>query len=416
MPSLRPLSSTDHPVTMYSSSRSRPQIQRTTRQVTMYSLRLLSVTQDPTNQPPSHNVFFTTVRVVSKSDRPPTKSQCIPCNGSHRLQIQWTTRQVTMYSLRLLSVTQDTTNQPPSHNVFFTTTRVVSKSDRPPTKSQCIPCNGSHRLQIQWTTRQVTMYSLRLLSVTQDPTNQPPSHNVFFTTARVVSRSDRPPTKSQCIPCNDSHCLQIQRTTRQVTMYSLRLLSVTQDPTDHPLSHNVSLAVTLTVSISQSPTRQQWIPHTSDRQPSCNTLFALSTASKYNKLSTQSQCVPCRHSPRPTFRPTTDSLQISFMLRTSRRGYDQPAVHQTATDTPPTLTLTISRSDQPLIRPPVAVRTRLLSAEFKLSLTFFLSSPPPSIIRSSSTTRSVGQRERVGRAPYNNLYRFNRMETIPDVN
>lgn len=121
-------------------------------------------------------------------------------------------------------------------------------------------------------THQVTMYSSRLFSSSRDAAAYPPNHNIFAVTTLVVPGSNHPPTKSQCIHCDYSHCLETgclpiqlqsipvttlivstQLSVCQVTMYSLRPLSLSQGLAIHPPSHNVFIATTLTVSRSNCP-------------------------------------------------------------------------------------------------------------------------------------------------------------------
>lgn len=121
----------------------------------------LSPSPDPADYPPSHNVFFVITRIISRPSRPPNPSSR-NVSLAITLTISGSTRQVTMYSLR----------SPP-----------------PPRDSA-----SAHT--------QATMYSSQTFSSPRDPPDHRPSHNVFFTTTLGTHPPVHPPTKSQRIPGN----------------------------------------------------------------------------------------------------------------------------------------------------------------------------------------------------------------------
>ena len=226
-----------------------------TNPVTMHPLRPILTFRNQTNDPPGHNVFLISILDISRSSEHLTKLQRTPHTYSRSFEIQRTTHQVTMHSLHLPSMLRDSTNGPPSRNVSLTAVLDVSRSSEQLAKSQCIPRTYSRRFKTQRTARQVTMYSLHLLSMFRDSTNGPPSRNVPLTAVLDVSRSSEQPVKSQCIPRIFSRRFKTQRTARQVTMYSLHLLSMLRDLTNNPPSHNVFLAALLNVSRSNQSDR-----------------------------------------------------------------------------------------------------------------------------------------------------------------
>jgi len=137
---------------------------------------------DKADYPPSHNVFFVITHIVSRASRPPD-----PSSRNTSLAIA-------------LAVSGFT--HPKSQCILCN--YVISRTNaHSPKKPQCIPCNRSHRLGTRPTTDQVTMYSSRLLTLWIHPPRSL-THQVTMYPSQSPNRLSRPLTKSQCILCDYS--------------------------------------------------------------------------------------------------------------------------------------------------------------------------------------------------------------------